>query len=388
MKKHYTIYMRILLAGGGSSGPVSPLIAIAEQLKQDGPSVHSFLFVGTRAGHPEKIMAESNGLEYQAIFSGKLRRYFSWRNFLDLFLLLIGLVQAIFIIKKFKPDVIVSAAGFVAVPVTWAGWLCGVLSLIHQQDILPSLSNKLMAPFARRITVAFEQSLKDFPVGKTYWTGNPIRQIFLRGDRSRAMNFFKLDPGVPTLCVFGGGLGARQINRLVWDSLEQLTQFCQIIHLTGKNKLEIVRSSSRADPCSPKGMSRRNLKFEINNRYHAYEFLIEEIGDAFAVADLVVSRAGLGALTELSVLGKPAIIIPMPNSHQELNAKFFADRGAVIMMDQKNITPEAFVKTIKKLITDREQLSKLQQQIKTLAKPDAAEQIVAHLRQICYNRGR
>ncbi len=359
--------MRIILVGGGSSGSVSPLLAIAEQLKQDGPKAHSFLFIGTRPGHPEKIMAENNGLEYQSIFCGKWRRYFSWRNFLDLFLLLIGLVQAIFIIKKFKPDVIVSAAGFVAVPVTWAGWLCGAPSLIHQQDIIPSLSNKLMAPFARRIMVAIEQSLKDFPVGKTFWTGNPIRQMILRGNRIKGIEFFGLEENLPTVLVFGGGLGAEQINQLVWSSLEGLTQFCQIIHLVGKNKI------------GDHGHSH-------NHRYHADEFLIEEIGDAFAAADLVVSRAGLGALTELSVLGKAAIIIPIPDSHQEANANFFAAKGAVMAMEQKNITPKIFLQTIKKLIVDPDRLTELGHQIKTLTKPDAAGQIVAHLRQICYTK--
>jgi len=357
--------MRIILVGGGSSGPVAPLLAIVEQLKQDEPKVHNFLFVGTRTGHPEKIMAENNGLDYQSIFCGKLRRYFSWRNFLDLFLLFIGLVQAIFIIKKFKPDVIVSAAGFVAVPVTWAGWLCGAPSLIHQQDIIPSLSNKLMAPFAKRITVAFEQSLKDFPVGKTFWTGNPVRQIFLRGDRARAMNFFHLEPGLSTLCVFGGGLGAEQINQLVWSSLEELTKFCQVIHLVGKNKTSGSNFS--------------------HSRYHTYEFLTNEMADALVVADLVVSRAGLGALTELSALGKAAIIIPIPDSHQEANAIFFADRGAIIMMEQKDITSATFVQTIKNLLLDPERLNQLKQRIKGLSRPDAASQIVAHLRQICYN---
>ena len=356
--------MRILLAGGGSSGPVTPLLAIVEQLKQDEPKAHNFLLIGTRTGHPEKEMVKSNSLDYQGIFCGKLRRYFSWRNFLDLFLLLIGLIQAIFIIKKFKPDVIISAAGFVAVPITWAGLLCGVPSLIHQHDIIPSLSNKLMAPFAKRITVAFEQSLKDFPAGKTFWTGNPVRQVILRGDYAQGQNFFELEENLPTVFIFGGGLGAHQLNQLVWGSLEQLTQFCQIIHLIGKNKA--------------------NNNYLNYGRYYPYEFLINEMGDAFAVADLVVSRAGLGALTELSALGKAAIIIPIPDSHQELNAKFFADRGAVIMMDSKNITSENFITAIKNLLNDPERLNQLKQQIKVLSRPDAAKQIVAHLRQICY----
>ena len=123
-----------------------------------------------------------------------------------------------------------------------------------------------------------------------------------------------------------------------------------------------------------------------NHRYHADEFLIEEIGDAFAAADLVVSRAGLGALTELSVLGKAAIIIPIPDSHQEANANFFAAKGAVMAMEQKNITPKIFLQTIKKLIVDPDRLTELGHQIKTLTKPDAAGQIVAHLRQICYTK--
>jgi len=358
--------MRILLAGGGSAGPVTPLLAVAEKLKQDGSDAHQFLFIGTRAGHPEKRMVEQQGLTFEGIFSGKWRRYFSWRNFLDLCLLVVGIVQAIFIIKKFKPDVILSAAGFVAVPVTWAGWLCRVPSLIHQQDIIPSLSNKLMTPLATRITVAWQKSLADFPKRKTFWVGNPIRPMILQGNRDKARQLFKLEAKLPTVLIFGGGLGAEKINELVWACLGDLIKFCQVIHLGGKNK------------------ALNNLPH--NPRYHFYEFLTRDMAEALAAADLVVSRAGIGALTELSILAKPAILIPIPDSHQEANAKVFAAAGAVILLNQKELTKEKFLSVVKAVIQSPQKTKELSEKIKKFFDPQASQKIIAHLRQICYNK--
>ncbi|MDD2647100.1 MAG: undecaprenyldiphospho-muramoylpentapeptide beta-N-acetylglucosaminyltransferase [Patescibacteria group bacterium] len=359
--------MRIILAGGGSSGPVSPLLAIVEKLQQDEPNAHDFLFIGTKNGHPEKIMAEHAGLKYQGIFCGKLRRYFSWKNFIDLFYLKIGFFQSIGIIKKFKPDVIFSAGGFVAVPMTIAGYVCGVPSLIHQQDVLPGLANKIMIPFAKRITVNFKSSLAGFPAKKSYLTGNPVRQFVLSGNAEKARVKFNLNKDLPVLLVYGGGLGAEKINELIWDNLDDLTLVCQIVHLTGKNKIN------------------ENIG-QDNKNYHRFEFLTDGWPKALAVADLIISRAGLGALTELSILGKPTILIPMPDSHQEINAKIYADQGAVVLMSQKNISYNNFFKTIKNLLTDQEERTRLGERMKKMADPRAAEKIIDHLKQICYNK--
>ncbi|MGC9048999.1 MAG: undecaprenyldiphospho-muramoylpentapeptide beta-N-acetylglucosaminyltransferase [Patescibacteria group bacterium] len=360
--------MRILLTGGGTAGSVVPLLAIVEELRRRNLEVE-FLFIGSKKGIPEKELVLTYNLPYQRIHCGKLRRYFDWRNFFDPILLFLGLIESFFIIKKFKPDIILSAGSFVSVPVVWAGWFLGIPSLIHQQDVVPGLANLMMAFFASKITVTFEKSLADFSKRKTILTGNPVRMEILKGDKKRAIKRFNLEENLPTLLVIGGGTGAQKINELVWQTIPKLTKFCQVIHLTGRDKLSII-----------------NNQLSIINRYHFYEFLTEEMADAYAIADLVISRAGMGALTELAVLAKPSILIPIADSHQKMNAKYFADRQAAVVLDQKYLTPDLFLQTIKKLIFDKNRLTQLSRNIQNLNNPQADKKMVDEILKICYNR--
>jgi UDP-N-acetylglucosamine--N-acetylmuramyl-(pentapeptide) pyrophosphoryl-undecaprenol N-acetylglucosamine transferase len=349
--------MKVILTGGGTGGSVSPLLAIAEEIKKNYPET-KFLFIGTRRGLPEKEMIKNYNFEFCQIFSGKLRRYFSWQNFLDIIRLKIGFWQSLFILRNFKPDLIIGAGGYVSVPVVLAGWFLKIPSIIHQQDIIPSLTNKILAPFAKKITVSFEVSLNDFPKNKTVLTGQPMRKFILNGDRKRAIQRFNLEENLPTLLVLGGGTGALFLNNLIWKILPELTKFSQIIHLTGKGKSQIP-----------------NFKSQIPN-YHLYEFLTEEMADAYAVADLVISRAGINVLSELSVLGKPAIIIPIPDSHQEANAKYFAEKNAVVVLNQKKLDEEKLLKEIKFLIENKDLREKLSKNIKKIMPPKGEEKIV------------
>src|SRR3989339_1447610 len=165
--------MRILFSGGGTLGSVTPLIAIAQEIRKRQPQAE-FLWLGTRNG-PEISIVSRYGMPFEKIFSGKLRRYFSWHNFLDPFLILLGFFQALSTIIKFKPSAVMTAGGYVAVPVVWAAWLMRRPVTIHQEDVRPSITNKLTARFAGTITVTFQKSLADFPKGKTSWIGNPVR---------------------------------------------------------------------------------------------------------------------------------------------------------------------------------------------------------------------
>jgi len=349
--------MLIVLSGGGTGGSVTPILAIAEELKKINPRAE-FLFIGTKKGVPEKELAGAGGIFYQSICSGKLRRYFSWRNCFDPFLVLLGFFQSLFIILKYKPAAIVSAGGFVAVPLSWAGWLCRTPVFIHQQDIIPGLANKLITPLAKKITVSFSKSLKDFSKRKTVLTGNPIRTEIAGGDKKRAVERFNLETNLPTLLVVGGGTGAKKINELIYEIAPELVKFCQVIHLTGRQKPEIS-----------------NLKPEIPLRYHQYQFLNEEMPDALAAADLVVSRAGMGFLTELASLGKPTILIPIQGSHQELNARHFAGRKAVILTEPKDLTSPILLEKIRQLIFSPDERSILSLNISRLAYPGAAKKI-------------
>ncbi|MBI3290856.1 UDP-N-acetylglucosamine--N-acetylmuramyl-(pentapeptide) pyrophosphoryl-undecaprenol N-acetylglucosamine transferase [Candidatus Falkowbacteria bacterium] len=344
--------MKIILSGGGTIGSVSPLIAIHEKIKEIRPDA-DVLWLATKDGPEHKLISTYN-IPVRKIFAGKLRRYFSFKNFLDPFLVLFGFFQSLFIISKFKPDVLISAGGFVSVPVTWSGWFLRRPSIIHQQDIRPGLANKLMAPFAKIITVAFEKSLNDFPGRKTVWVGNPARQEMLKGDIDKAYDFFKLDKNLPVVLVIGGGTGASRLNKIVLESLPELLDFCQVIHLTG-------------------GKVDREAR---HPRYHDYEFLIEQLKDAYTVADLVVTRAGMAALTELAALKKPIIAVPIPNSHQEDNAGLFAKNNAAIILAEDNLTARDFFEAIKETLADKPRLENLSRNIGKVLGTDAAEKIV------------
>jgi len=351
---------KILFVGGGTGGSVSPLLALREPLQSLYPDI-KFIWIGTPSG-PEKTLVRSQGIEFHWIFSGKLRRYFSWRNFVDPFLVFVGFIQSLILLRRLRPQVVVSAGSFVAVPVVLAAWLLRIPVLVHQQDIRPGLANKVSAFFAQRITITFPESIRSFPAKKVVHTGNPVRPEILLGDADKGRQMFGLSADLPVVVVIGGGTGALRLNQLIIGALPELLQFCQVVHITGKGK--------KLPPLALKD------KAEL---YHAYEFVVDGLPDLLAAADLVVSRAGLGFLSELAAVGKPAIIIPIPQSHQEDNAKYFAERGAVVYVSQDTLSSQALVDDIRELLNDKESLHFLSKRIHSFFKPEAAEMIAREI---------
>jgi UDP-N-acetylglucosamine--N-acetylmuramyl-(pentapeptide) pyrophosphoryl-undecaprenol N-acetylglucosamine transferase len=331
---------KIILSGGGTAGSVSPLLAISDTLSRDD---YDFLWLGTKTG-PEEEMVKAAGIDFLPIASGKWRRYFSVENFFDFFRLAKGFFDSLFAIKKFRPDLMMSAGGFVSVPVAFACRFLRIPILIHQQDARPGLANKIMSPLAKIITVAFKKSLSDYGK-KAVWVGNPVRREFEenRIDRRTALQKLGIGNEKPVLLIMGGGTGAIKINELVHESVKELTNFCQVIHITGKNKsLESSQISSQ------------------NQNYQSFEFLnTEGMLKVFTVADAIVSRAGMNALTEISFFKIPAILIPMPDSHQEDNAEIFKQSEAAIVLDQRKLNKEDFVRNVSELLTNHDLQGKL-----------------------------
>jgi UDP-N-acetylglucosamine--N-acetylmuramyl-(pentapeptide) pyrophosphoryl-undecaprenol N-acetylglucosamine transferase len=360
---------KIILSGGGTAGPVMPLLALHQQLLQDQPSSFDFLWVGTYDG-PERSMIESSGIAFRSIPAGKLRRYLSWRNFTDIFRVAAGFISAFKLVHAEKPDLIVSAGAFVSVPLVWAGWLKRVPILIHQQDARPGLANRLSAPFASSISVTFQPSLKHFG-SKAVWTGNPVRReimeyhiavneaiqkMGLRGDKRRIV------------LIMGGGTGALAINQLVAKALPRLTEFCQIIHITGRKKGNIPELEQA----------------ELENRnYKRFDFLqTDGLIKAYTVADIVVSRCGLGTLTELAYLGKPSILIPMPGTHQEDNADLFAREEAALVADQRELDAKSFAGLVSGLVHNPEKREKLSRNIRKVMQSNANEAMAGVVRSL------
>jgi UDP-N-acetylglucosamine--N-acetylmuramyl-(pentapeptide) pyrophosphoryl-undecaprenol N-acetylglucosamine transferase len=338
--------MKILLVGGGSGGPVTPLLAVAEEIKNTHPKAE-FLLVGTKKG-PETEMAERAKIAFLTIPAGKLRRYFSLRNIAAPFLVLAGFFKAFTILRKFKPDCIFGAGSFVQVPVVWAAWFFKVPVVLHQQDLHPSLANTICQMAAKKITVTFEDSVTDFWSGtgilykhnkedKVIFTGNPFRKNLLNFTREQGQKEFNLVSDLPVLLVLGGGTGAEFLNELIEKSLPALTKSVQIIHSTGHNKSTL----------------------EASKNYHPFEF-ISNMGEAYAAADIVLCRAGLSTITELSNLEKLSIIVPMPKSHQELNGYMLAKLDAAIVVTQERLNSIILTELVRKLLFEH----KLQQELK------------------------
>lgn len=353
--------MRVVLAGGGTGGSVTPLLAIAAELRATLPDAE-FLFAGGKRG-PEQILVAAQKIPFVSIMAGKLRRYFSFQNFIDLFRVMIGFFQSFFLLGKFQPDIVVSVGSFVAVPVVWAAWIRGIPSLIHQQDIVPSLSNKLGAPFAKKITVSFEQSLRHFPQKKTLWVGNPIRRELLQGNAHHAGERFGLRNDLPVVLAFGGGTGAMHLNQIVAEAGLNLVQRCQILLLTGSRE--------------------HGFRVEHPN-FHTYEFLTDEMADAYAVADIVVCRAGLSTLSEIAALGKPTIVIPLPGTHQEENAKYFERNHAAVVLYEHTLRRDLLEQAIVNLLNNSDARSTLSRNVRKLTRLDAGARLVREIVEIAH----
>jgi len=307
--------VKIVFSGGGTLGPVTPLLAIREAFIQKYPHAR-FIWVGSSDG-PERTLLEQYDIPYFIISAGKWRRYFSLSNFFDFFKIIVAFFQSLLLIWQEKPDLLISAGGFISVPLHWAGWILGVPSWIHQQDVAPGLANRLMAPAARKITVALADCVKFFSSRKTEWLGNPARS--LAGISSaEGKKYFGLPVASPVIFVVGGGTGSARLNQILTEALPAWPKDWQVIHLVGKER--------------PQELSRRVAGVFPN--YHVFDFFTKEMKYAYAAADVVVARAGFNTITELALLSKPAILLPK-EGHQESNAQFFASRNAALIINEK-----------------------------------------------------
>jgi len=286
---------------------------------------------------PEKAAIEGLGIKYAAVSSGKMRRYFSWQNFLDFFRFLIGIYQAKKVLKKFGPKVVFSKGGFVSLPVTLAAKKLKIPVVLHESDVSPGLANKWAMKTADKICVSFEETKKYIApnvMRRVVVTGNPVRESILHGDRARGYSFTGLTHKKPVILIIGGSLGAMQLNELVWNSLDKLLNKFQIVHLTGRG----------------------NLKKDFSKKgYVQFEYLDKELKDVYAISDLIVSRGGANVLFELAMLGKKVLIIPLSHrasrGDQFDNAEVFVRKMGWGLL-AGDIEKDEFIKIIDKAIKE------------------------------------
>ena len=281
---------RIVLTGGGTAGHVTPNLALIPHLREDGWDIH---YIGGENSPEEKLIAQVPDVTYHSVATGKLRRYFDPKNFTDPFRVVKGVFQASRIIGELKPNVVFSKGGFVSVPVVYGAKLHGVPIVVHESDMTPGLASKLSTPFAREVLCTFPEAAK-LAGAKGVHTGTPIREEILRGSRERGLRRFGFQEGRPVLMVVGGSSGAQAINHMVTQALPELLQSFQVLHLCGGGNL---------DPA-----------LEGTEGYLQCEYLNEEMADAYACADVLISRAGSNTLCEILALRKPALLIPYPKT--------------------------------------------------------------------------
>ena len=344
----------IILTGGGTAGHVTPNIALIPKLQEKGFQIS---YIGSYNGI-EKSLIQELGIPYYGISSGKLRRYFDIKNFSDPFRVLKGYSQAKKLMKQLKPDVVFSKGGFVTVPVVLAAKKRKIPAIIHESDMTPGLANKLCLSSATKICCNFPETVSTLPADKAVLTGTPIRQELLHGDKEAARNFCGFSSDKPVLLVIGGSLGAASVNENVRKILPELLKEFQVIHLCGKGKTD--------------------SSLEHTAGYVQYEYIKEELPDLFALADIVISRAGANAICELNALAKPNLLIPLSanasRGDQILNARSFERQGYSMVLEEEEITESVLMDSIRKLYENRNSYIEAMQSSKQL---DSINQIVS-----------
>jgi len=367
--------MRVLVSGGGTGGHIYPALAIATQLRTQHQA--EILFLGSDDGLENEIVPAA-GFRLATVKAGKLRRYLSFKTITGVLRVPLGMIQAFRIVRKFRPDAAFTSGGYVAVPAALATRLNGVPLLLHQQDVPPNLSNRLAAPLATRISVAFADSLPYFPARKTLVLGNPIRQSMLdvrATTPQQARTTLGFDAAIPLLLVTGGSQGARHLNQVVCRALPQLLADCQVLQISGKDLYNETRSLANSVLA--------HQDEALQQRYRLVPYLNEEMPLAMQAADLVLCRSGASTLTELAILSKPSILVPLPpaigSSPQEANAAMFGRKQAAIVILNDDLKPEILVERVKYILTSSTLLEAMAQAVSEFAKPEATQNITKEI---------
>lgn len=337
---------KIIMTGGGTAGHVTPNIALMPALRKEG---YEISYIGSYEGIEKRLIEEQN-VPYYGIASGKLRRYFDPKNFSDPFKVLKGYGQSIKLLKKLKPDVVFSKGGFVSVPVVLAARHCKIPAIIHESDLTPGLANRIAIPRATKVCCNFPETLSYLPKGKAVLTGSPIREELLSGSSDAAFSLCGFDDHTkPVILIIGGSSGSRAINTAIRDLLPELIKNYNIIHLCGKGNLDSSLNSIKG--------------------YAQFEYANQELADMFALADLVISRAGANAICELLTLRKPNILIPLSaaasRGDQILNANSFRSQGFSYVLDEESLANTTLLEAIEHVFAKKDSYIKAMEQSST-----------------------
>jgi UDP-N-acetylglucosamine--N-acetylmuramyl-(pentapeptide) pyrophosphoryl-undecaprenol N-acetylglucosamine transferase len=369
--------MRILFSGGGTGGHFYPIISIAEELnalvKEKKLLQPELIYMAPTPYDQGKLF--ENGIIYKKNHAGKIRRYFSFLNFLDLFKTGWGIIVSVYMIYKLYPDVIFGKGGYASFPALFAAKLLRIPVVIHESDTVPGRVNLWAGKFANKIAVSYAEAAQYFPAGKVAHTGNPVRKDISMPITAGAREFLKLENDVPVILILGGSQGARLINDTVLEALPTLVERCQIIHQVGKKNLIEVQSTSEAIL----------YKSEHKDRYKVFDYLNPlALRMAAGVASVVVSRAG-STIFEIASWGLPSILIPITNSngdHQRKNAFSYARAGGCVVIGEANLTDNILISEVDRLLSHPEEREKMQKAAKAFYQPNAARLVAEEILKI------
>lgn len=364
--------MRILFTGGGSGGHIFPLIAVIKAIRNIYPKKDlEFFYIGPNDEFGGILLSQED-IIVKKISTGKIRRYFSFQNFIDvLFKIPWGVIQTFYHLVKINPQIVFSKGGSGSLPVVFCAKIFRIPIFIHESDIVPGLSNRIASKWAKKIFISFPKT-EYFDLSKTILVGSPVREEILEGSQDKAKELFDLIFSKPVLFFFGGSQGAEFINDFVLANLNNLLSDYEIIHLCGIANFEEVRAESQVVA------SKDLLKY-----YHLYSFFDEEkIKNAYKAADFVIARAGSGSIFEIAAVGLASILVPLPSAaadHQAKNAYAYAQTGAALIIEEANLTPNFFFEKLKYLFSHPEKIEKMKEEALRFSKPLAAKTIARHI---------
>lgn len=323
---------RIVLTGGGTTGHVSVNLALIPKLHDLGYEIY---YIGSKDKIERELVEPLENVTYIPISTGKLRRFLSWENFVDVFRVIAGSLQSIWNIFKIRPNIVFSKGGFVSVPVLVGAKVNGVPSITHESDLTPGLANKLAQPFVKEVLTTFPDTVDYIKTGKGYYLGPIVRDDLKNGDASRARKRYGMDDK-PVILVMGGSLGANSLNKLIRESLTELTKKYNVVHSTGKDGYDTSID---------------------NDSYYQFEYINEGLNDVLDMADLVVSRAGSNAIFEFLYYKKPMLLIPLPTTQsrgdQIDNAKSFEKQGFALMKMEEDLSSKVLIEMIEKMMNEK-----------------------------------
>lgn len=357
---------RVIISGGGTGGHIFPAISIGNELKRMHPEME-ILYVGAKGGMEMRLVPQA-GYKIEAVWISGIMRSLTLKNIAKNLVfplkLVVSLLKARSIVRRFKPGVVVGVGGYASGPLGRAAASMGVPLVLCEQNAYPGITNKWLAPKASRILLGNEAASKYFDATKSKITGNPVRDTLRHGNREKAIQTLGLDPNKKTVLSLGGSLGAKALNDAIEQHLEAFIENdIQLIWQCGKRYHEELKPRVKQHPL-----------------IHLMPF-IEDMPSVYAVADLVISRAGGSTISELILLSKPSILVPSPNvaeDHQTKNAMSLVDRGAAILVKDVEAKEKLVAETIA-LLNDGQRLADLQKGIDSVEKHDAAHEIAVEI---------